>query len=91
MGFDPIESKTGRAISGVRIKEAAIHASTPCSSQTSTASATFSKGVFLVAKITRPTDSLEKLKQMVSCPAGKIEVLDDVPVGDCFVVGVAGE
>ena len=56
MGFDPTESNTGRAI-WLRMKDAAIHASTPCSSQTSTACATLSKGVSFVAKITRPTDS----------------------------------
>ena len=62
IGLFPIMSKTGRAICP-RMNEAAIHASTPCSSQASTARATFSNSVFLAAKMTRLTDcSFSRLK-----------------------------
>ena len=55
IGLFPITSNTGRAICE-RMNEAAIHASTPCSSQASTARATFSNSVFFAANITRLTD-----------------------------------
>ena len=55
IGLLPIASKTGRAICE-RMNDAAIHASTPCSSQASTARATFSNSVFFAENNTRLTD-----------------------------------